>query len=67
MIQDELNDKNLKMELDKLLVSVTRIKLLADYVELKERLGGAGASKKTAELMIKYLSKDLSRDGQRIS
>ena len=67
LIQDELNEKNLKMELDKLLVSVTRIKLLADYVELKERLGGAGASKKTAELMIKYLSKDLSRDGQRIS
>jgi len=67
LIQDELNEKNLKIELDKLLVSVTRIKLLADYVELKTRLGGSGASKKTAELMIKYLSKDLSMDGQGIS
>jgi lipid-A-disaccharide synthase len=67
LIQDELNEKNLKIELDKLLVSETRNKLLADYAELKAKLGGSGASQKTAELMIKYLSQDLSRDGQRIS
>ncbi len=55
LIQDELNEKNLKTELDKLLTSVTRTKMLSDYAELKEKLGGSGASSKTAELMINYL------------
>ena len=61
LIQDELNEKNLKVELDKLFQSGTRNKLLADYLELKEKLGGSGASQKTAELMIKYLTNDLSK------
>ncbi len=55
LIQDDLNEQNLKTELDKLLTSETRNKLLADYTELKTKLGGPGASQKTAELMIKYL------------
>lgn len=55
LIQDDLNEQNLKFELDKLLTSETRNKLLADYTELKTKLGGSGASQKTAELMIKYL------------
>ncbi len=56
LIQDDLNEANLKMELDKLLTAATRAKLLSDYTELKTKLGGSGASQKTAELMIKYLS-----------
>lgn len=55
LIQSELNETNLKIELDKLLNSGTRNKLLADYAELIEKLGGSGASKKTATLMINYL------------
>jgi lipid-A-disaccharide synthase len=55
LIQNELNESNLKIELDKLLTAETRNKMLLDYNELKEKLGGSGASKKTAELMVEYL------------
>ena len=56
LIQNELNEANLKVELDKLLNPFPRNVMLTNYVELREKLGGAGASKKTAELMIKSLS-----------
>jgi lipid-A-disaccharide synthase len=55
LIQNELNETNLKLELNKLLAANTRKKMLSDYALLKEKLGGSGASKKTAELMIGYL------------
>lgn len=55
LIQKELNETNLKVELDKLLIPGTRNKVLSDYAELIEKLGGAGASKKTAGLMVNYL------------
>lgn len=55
LIQNELNETNLKLELNKLLAAATRTKMLTDYAVLKEKLGGSGASKKTAELMIGYL------------
>lgn len=55
LIQGELNETNLKVELDKLLNPGTRNKLLADYAGLVEKLGGSGASKKAASLMINYL------------
>ncbi len=57
LIQNELNTINLKLELDKLLNTNIRANLLLNYTMLKEKLGGAGASKKTAELMIGYLTK----------
>jgi len=57
LIQNELNTTNLKMELDKLLEPATRSRIIADYAELKKKLGGSGASKKTAELMVGYLHK----------
>ena len=57
LIQNELNDKNLKAELDKLLDTSSRNRLLSDYSELKNKLGGEGASAKAADLMIKYLNK----------
>ena len=56
LIQNEFNERNLKLELDKLLNPQTRIKMLAHYSKLKIKLGGSGASKKTAELMIGYLN-----------
>jgi lipid-A-disaccharide synthase len=55
LIQSELNESNLKRELDKLLTANSRKMMLSDYEELKMRLGGAGASQKTAQLMITYL------------
>jgi lipid-A-disaccharide synthase len=55
LIQNEMNEKNLKTELDKLLKGESRKRLLADYAELKAKLGGEGASAKTAELMLAYL------------
>jgi lipid-A-disaccharide synthase len=55
LIQNELNEKNLKAELDKLLNKDSREKLLKDYSELRSKLGGAGASKKAAKLMVSYL------------
>ncbi|MBI4945197.1 MAG: lipid-A-disaccharide synthase [Bacteroidetes bacterium] len=57
LIQNEFNKKNLKTELSKLLNDqVYRSKMIDDLSELKKQLGGFGASKKTAELMMKYLS-----------
>ena len=55
LIQADLNETNLKNELDKILNPVSRKKMLDDYSALKEMLGGAGASKKLAGLMIGYL------------
>lgn len=56
LIQNELNEANLKIELDKLLNQENRDKILKNYAELIEKLGGSGASKKTASLMIGYLN-----------
>ncbi len=55
LIQDKLNSKNLKTELTAILKSGARTKMLNDYSELVQKLGGSGASAKTAELMMKYL------------
>lgn len=57
LIQDELNEKNLKEELNKLLANDTRKEMIHNYSLLREKLGGNGASKKTASLMINYLRK----------
>ena len=55
LIQNELNEANLKIELDKLLNPFPRKVMLDYYAELIVKLGGAGASKKAATLMINYL------------
>lgn len=55
LIQNELNETNLKTELDKLLDPAMSNTLMNNYSELKQKLGGAGASKKAATLMIDYL------------
>ncbi|MBZ9777757.1 lipid-A-disaccharide synthase [Psychroflexus sp. CAK8W] len=52
LIQTELTSKQLKLELDKILDSKGREKMLSDYKELKTKLGGVGASRRTAELIV---------------
>lgn len=57
LIQNDLNAKQLKKELDKLLYSEEHRNFIKEaYKELKIKLGGKGASKKAASLMHKYLS-----------
>ncbi|RZJ36445.1 MAG: lipid-A-disaccharide synthase [Flavobacterium sp.] len=56
LIQDELNPKRLKEEFSKLLDPQFRSKIQNDYDELEQRLGGSGASEKTAKLIISTLN-----------
>ena len=55
LIQNELNTKNLKTELKKILDEDNRKRIFEDYYELEKKLGGSGASKKTAELIYHNL------------
>ncbi|MDW5287923.1 lipid-A-disaccharide synthase [Formosa sp. PL04] len=49
LIQDEFNSKNLKKELNLILNSYERTKFFINYYDLEKKLGGKGASQKTAE------------------
>jgi len=53
LIQGDLTKKNLKIELDKLSTYRHRYEVFKDYVQLREKLGGEGASEKTASLILK--------------
>lgn len=55
LIQKELNPVQLKEELDKMIEGEERKKVLSLYDELEIKLGGGGASEKTAILMLKTL------------
>jgi lipid-A-disaccharide synthase len=55
LIQEKFNTKNLKRELSKLLNDTYRKSLLAKYNVLETKLGGIGASEKTAKLILKEL------------
>ncbi|TFG75948.1 MAG: lipid-A-disaccharide synthase [Flavobacteriales bacterium] len=55
LIQRDLNSKNLKTELAKILVNPGRDSQLKSYDELEKKLGGPGASEKTAALIIQGL------------
>jgi lipid-A-disaccharide synthase len=59
LIQDEFNAKNLKIELAKILDLEKRTRIFEDYQELEERLGGEGASDKTAKLIVNAVKKNL--------
>lgn len=57
LIQDELTADNLQNELDKLLINTERRKqLMKDYCSLRNKLGGEGASHKTAKLIVEAVS-----------
>lgn len=55
LIQDEFNTSNLKKELQKILDENHKKALLAKYDELENKLGGLGASAKTAKFIINDL------------
>lgn len=57
LIQDDCNTKRIKQELDKILKPDFRLKILSDYEILEKKLGGLGASKKTARLILKTIKK----------
>ncbi len=52
LIQNECTAKNMKAELTKILDSKYRHQLLASYEILEAKLGGVGASAKTAKLIV---------------
>lgn len=56
LIQGEFNRKNLKTELAKILSEAHRKKMFSDYHELETKLGGTGASEKTAKLIVETIS-----------
>ena len=57
LIQGDLNSKQLKKELNNILSSPKREEMLTNYEILQEKLGGKGASKKTAHLIFERLKK----------
>lgn len=56
LIQNDFNKQNLKKELDMILDDYQRTKFFLNYYELEKKLGGNGASKKTAELILNALN-----------
>ena len=56
LIQSDFNKKNLKKELQKILSEEHRKKMFSDYYELEKKLGGFGASEKTARLIYEKIS-----------
>jgi lipid-A-disaccharide synthase len=59
LIQGDLNTHQLKKELEKILTSPKREEILNNYEILQQKLGGQGASKKTASLLLKRIKKQL--------
>jgi len=52
LIQNEFNANRLKEELNKILDDYERVKFFLNYYDLEKKLGGKGASDKTAELIF---------------
>lgn len=52
LIQTDFNSERLKQELSIILDPYQRAKLFLDYYDLEKKLGGKGASKKTAKLIF---------------
>lgn len=55
LLQNNFNSATLKRELDAILESKKRQSMLLDYEILEQKLGGKGASKKTAILIVEEL------------
>lgn len=56
LIQYDFTKENLRTELTKILEDSHREKLFEDYYELEQKLGGKGASEKTATLIVEGLN-----------
>lgn len=57
LIQQEMTAENMASELKRIAEGPQREKQLNDYLVLQSKLGGSGASAKTAELILEYLKK----------
>lgn len=58
LIQKDMNPVKLKAELNRLLHDeAVRKQMIADYAEMRSKLGGEGASVRVAALIQKYMSK----------
>ena len=57
LIQNNFNKKNLQKELSKILSENHREKLFLRYSDLEKKLGGKGASKKVAQMIVGGLKK----------
>lgn len=57
LIQSDFNKKRLKEELSKILVDSNRAALFLAYYDLEKKLGGIGASEKTAQLIVEAAKK----------
>ena len=55
LIQHDFNEKKLSQELTKILEDKHREQLFLKYTDLEKKLGGKGASEKTAELIVSSL------------
>ena len=55
LIQNDFNSKNLKKELDIILDPYERTKFFMNYYDLEKKLGGKGASAKTAHLIYEFI------------
>ncbi|MCG8411995.1 MAG: lipid-A-disaccharide synthase [Bacteroidales bacterium] len=55
LIQFDMNPQMVKTELDKILEPKQQECILTNYKDIRERLGGTGASKRVAQLIYNYL------------
>ena len=55
LIQNDFNEKRLERELQSIVKGKKREQLFSDYFDLEQKLGGKGASAKTASLIIEEL------------
>lgn len=55
LIQDELTTNNIQTELTKILIGDARENILKEYVNLKQKLGVSGASKKAATSIVNLI------------
>lgn len=62
LIQSELNAQNLKTELEKILKEPDRTRILTEYAELRKKLGGPGASERTADYIHTDLKSSLKKN-----
>ena len=56
LIQNDFNKRRLKQELELILDSDNREKLFLEYYDLEKKLGGKGASEKTAKLIFNSIN-----------
>ena len=56
LIQKEFKPKHLQRELEHILDKTHRNRIFADYYQLEKKLGGVGASEKTAALIYKSIT-----------